>query len=105
MILDYARETGCRTLAFTSRLYAPQEQRADVNLYVYRGEKEEFHTMSSAVAVIDALVLALSDSIQPKAAEELMRLQKLKEKNMAGSYTENKIEKKRRTGADPMSFS
>ena len=80
MILDYARETGCRTLAFTSRLYAPQEQRADVNLYVYRGEKEEFHTMSSAVAVIDALVLALSDSIQPKAAEELMRLQKLKKK-------------------------
>ena len=80
MILDYARETGCRTLAFTSRLYAPQEQRADVNLYVYRGEKEEFHTMSSAVAVIDALVLALSDSIQPKAAEELMRLQKRKKK-------------------------
>ena len=51
-----------------------------MNLYVYRGEKEEFHTMSSAVAVIDALVLALSDSIQPKAAEELMRLQKLKKK-------------------------
>src|SRR5699024_12743754 len=55
-------------------------QRADVNLYVYRGEKEEFHTMSSAVAVIDALVLALSDSMQPKAAEKLMRLQKLKKK-------------------------
>ncbi|WP_281724725.1 MurR/RpiR family transcriptional regulator [Lachnoclostridium phocaeense] len=80
MILDYAREAGCSTLAFTSRLYAPQEQRADVNLYVYRGEKEEFHTMSSAVAVIDALVLALSDSMQPKAAEKLMRLQKLKKK-------------------------
>ena len=80
MILDYAGEAGYNTLAFTSRKYAPKEQRADANLYVYRGEKEEFHTMSSAVAVIDALVLALSDSIQPKAAEELMRLQKLKKK-------------------------
>mgnify|MGYP002224260217 CR=1 FL=1 len=98
MILDYARETGCRTLAFTSRLYAPQEQRADVNLYVYRGEKEEFHTMSSAVAVIDALVLALSDSIQPKAAEELMRLQKLKKKY--GRQLYGKIRLKRREGRE-----
>lgn len=80
MILEYARTAGYRTLAFTSRLYAPQEQRADINLYVYRGEKEEFHSMTAPAAMIDALILALSEKDQGKTAQNLLKIQKLKEK-------------------------
>ena len=80
MILEYARTAGYRTLAFTSRLYAPQEQRADINLYVYRGEKEEFHSMTAPAAMIDALILALSEKDQGDTAQNLLKIQKLKEK-------------------------
>lgn len=79
MILDYAGEAGYNTLAFTSRKYAPKEQRADVNLYVYRGEKKEYHSMTAAVAVVDALVLALSERSKETIAASLIRVQKLKE--------------------------
>ena len=79
MILDYAGEAGYNTLAFTSRKYAPKEQRSDVNLYVYRGEKKEYHSMTAAVAVVDALVLALSERSKETIAASLIRVQKLKE--------------------------
>ena len=79
MILDYAGEAGYNTLAFTSRKYAPKEQRAAVNLYVYRGEKKEYHSMTAAVAVVDALVLALSERSKETIAASLIRVQKLKE--------------------------
>lgn len=80
IILDYARKAGYETLAFTSRRYAPEDQRADTNLYVYRGEKKEYHSMTAAVALVDALVLALSKRSQETSAESLIRLQKLKER-------------------------
>ncbi|HJD29859.1 MAG TPA: MurR/RpiR family transcriptional regulator [Candidatus Blautia avicola] len=80
MILEYAKTAGYITMAFTSRLYAPQEQRADINLYVYRGEKEEFHSMTAPAAMIDALILALSEKDQGDTARNLLKIQKLKEK-------------------------
>ena len=80
MILEYAKTAGYITMAFTSRLYAPQEQRADINLYVYRGEKEEFHSMTAPAAMIDALILALSEKDQGDTAQNLLKIQKLKEK-------------------------
>ncbi len=80
MILEYAKIAGYTTMAFTSRLYAPQEQRADINLYVYRGEKEEFHSMTAPAAMIDALILALSEKDQGDTAQNLLKIQKLKEK-------------------------
>ena len=80
MILEYAKTAGYTTMAFTSRLYAPQDQRADINLYVYRGEKEEFHSMTAPAAMIDALILALSEKDQGDTAQNLLKIQKLKEK-------------------------
>ena len=80
MILEYAKTAGYTTMAFTGRLYAPQDQRADINLYVYRGEKEEFHSMTAPAAMIDALILALSEKDQGDTAQNLLKIQKLKEK-------------------------
>ena len=78
VILDYARTTGCRTLAFTGRTYIPQEERADINLYVYRGEEDEYHSMTSAAAMIDGLVIALTEDLGQLGTERLICLQKLK---------------------------
>lgn len=78
MILDYAKTAGYSTLAFTSRLYAPSDQRADINIYVYRGEKEEYHSMTTAIAMIDAMVLALSEHTSATSAEQLNKVEKLK---------------------------
>ena len=78
IILDYAQTAGYQTLAFTSRLYAPSDQRADINIYVYRGEKEEYHSMTTAVAMIDAMVLALSERMASQSAERLGKVQNLK---------------------------
>lgn len=80
MILDYQRESGCRTLAFTSRLYAPRNERADINLYVYRGDTREYHSMAAPVALLDALVVALSENMGAESAERLSRLHDLKDR-------------------------
>lgn len=78
IILDYAQTAGYQTLAFTSRLYAPSDQRADINIYVYRGEKEEYHSMTTAVAMIDAMVLAISERMASQSVERLGKVQNLK---------------------------
>ena len=79
MILSCAKTAGFRTMAFTSRLYAPAGQQADISLYVYRGGEEEYHSMTAAAAVADALVLAVSEQLKEASARGLVRVQKLKE--------------------------
>lgn len=79
MILSCAKTAGFRTMAFTSRLYAPAGQQADISLYVYRGGEEEYHSMTAAAAVADALVLAVSEQLKEASARSLVRVQKLKE--------------------------
>ena len=63
MILDYQKEAAYHTLAFTSRLYAPAEQKADVQLYIYQGEEREYHSMSAPAAIVDGLAVAMSERI------------------------------------------
>ena len=53
-ILDYQKQAGYRTLAFTSRSYLPEDQRADINLFAYRGEPKEYHSMAAPAALLDA---------------------------------------------------
>lgn len=76
IILDYAGTAGYRTLLFTSR---PEgNTRADVNLYVYRGEEEEFHSSAVSAALADGLVLALTERMQPLSAERMIKVQNVK---------------------------
>lgn len=80
MILVYQKEAGYQTLAFTSRLCAPPDQKAGINLYVYRGEEREYHSMSAPAAVTDALAVALSEKMGSSAAERLGHLHQLKKR-------------------------
>ena len=79
-ILEYRREAGYQTLAFVSRRYIPQEERADLNLFVYRGEEQEYHSSAAAAAVADALVVSLSRRLGAESGKKLDRLQKLKKR-------------------------
>ncbi len=80
MILQQAGESGYMTLAFTSRLYVPAGQRADMNLFVYRGEENEYHSMAAPAAVVDALAVAAAKELGGDAARRLDRLHALKKK-------------------------
>ncbi|RDU24947.1 MurR/RpiR family transcriptional regulator [Anaerosacchariphilus polymeriproducens] len=78
LILDYQKSAGYHTLAFTSRLYVPKEQMANVNLYVYRGEEKEYHSMSAPAAIVDALTLVVSEKIGAKSVDKLREIHVLK---------------------------
>lgn len=80
VILDYSHKAGYQTLSFTSRKFIQKEQQADLNLYVYRGEEMEYHSMCTAIAMIDALVLALAEKMQTLSSERLFQIQELKRK-------------------------
>lgn len=78
VILDYQKRAGYRTLLFTSRAYHDETHRADIHLFVYRGEENEYHSMTAPIAVVDALVLAVSAQIGPAAVDRLEVIRKLK---------------------------
>lgn len=80
IILDYQRQAGYQTLCFTARSYLPKEDSADISLYVYRGEAGEYHSMAAPAAMIDALVLAVSEKLESQTAENLNRIHQLKER-------------------------
>lgn len=79
MILEYSKQVQYQTISFSGRMLLPAEEQADINLHVYRGEKEEYHSMTTAIAVVDALVLAVADEMQEKSKDNLKKVQKLKE--------------------------
>lgn len=67
-------------MLFTGRLYPEKEQQADIRLFVYRGEENEYHSMSAPAAVVDALVIALSAQMGTEAVGKLDAVQRLKER-------------------------
>ncbi len=79
MILRRQREAGYRTLCFTGRLHPPAEERADLNLYVYRGTEKEYHSMTAAAALVDTLVVAASQRLGADGAARLKELHRMKQ--------------------------
>lgn len=80
IILDHQKEAGYQTLAFTGRLCIPRNQKAGINLFVYRGEEKEYHSMSAPAALVDALVVGLSEKAGFSAAKKLGHLHQLKKR-------------------------
>ena len=83
-ILELAPQAGYETVLFTGRAAPGAGPRANWELFVYRGEENEYHSMSAPAALADALVLAVSAKLGPQATERLERLRRLKEQG-AGS--------------------
>ena len=78
MILGYRKEAGYQTLAFISRAFVPEEERADIQLFAYRGEAKEYHSMTAPAALVDALVVAVSEQMGETSIENLSRLYHMK---------------------------
>lgn len=78
VILGQQSQIGYQTLCFTSRLHLPPEERATFQLYVCRGEEREYHSMTAAAALVDALIVALSEQLGGDGAQHLNRLHQMK---------------------------
>ena len=64
--------------SFTSRMFIPDQEKADIQLFVYRGEAREYHAMTGPAALVDALVVAVSEQMGAPSAEKLSGLHRLK---------------------------
>ncbi len=78
VILDRQQQAGYRTILFTSRVWHGEGPRADIELFVYRGDEKEQHSMSSPISVAEALSLALSAQMGDAALARLDEIQQLK---------------------------
>ena len=58
-----------------------REEQADINLYVYRGEEKEYHSMTAAAALVDALIVAISERLGADGAKtNLAAIHRMKKK-------------------------
>lgn len=78
VLLEHSRRAGCRTLAFVSRTCIPPQEQADITLFAYRGEEKEYHSMAAPAALLDALVVAVTQQLGSRATASLQRLNQLK---------------------------
>lgn len=77
----HARSVGARTVLFTGRRLRAAADEADVTLVAYRGEPRGYHSMTSAVALVDALVVAVAGRMGEEVIERLEALRALKRAN------------------------
>lgn len=76
--LEHARRVGAASLLFTGRHLLGADDLADVTIMAYRGEPRGYHSMTSAIALVDALVVAVAGRMDGEALERLDRLKELK---------------------------
>lgn len=80
VILEYSKESRCKTILFTDQLYLEENLKGNVNFYVYRGEVKEYHSMAAPTALIDSLIILLAKKLEQESVDNLSKLYKLKEK-------------------------
>ncbi len=76
--IEHARSVGATSILFSSRSHRGTDARADIELLAYRGEPLEYHSMASAVALVDALVVSVAARLDGAATERLEQLRELK---------------------------
>ena len=79
VILAHSREARYQTLAFVSRTCLAADETADISLFAYRGAEKEYHSMTAPAALLDALIVAVSERLGEKAAEALKTRHRLKQ--------------------------
>lgn len=78
VLLEFARECGCRTLLITDLVVGGMVDQADVALYAARGELWEFHSMVAPVAVIETLIAAVGKQREEQALTNGLELHRLR---------------------------
>lgn len=80
VILDNKKDAGYSTILFSGRIYREKGTGADINLYVCRGDEEEYHSMCAPIAAVEAIVIGVSEKMGARAVEKLDRIKNLKDK-------------------------
>lgn len=83
VILKYREESGYKAILFGSRIYTDSKTSGDINLFIYRGEADEYHSMTAPIAVIDAMIVEIAAKLGNSAVEHLDKLHSLKKKYAA----------------------
>ncbi|WP_296140508.1 MurR/RpiR family transcriptional regulator [uncultured Anaerococcus sp.] len=76
IILDYKKEAKYKVILFTSRLYHDEADSGDINLFAYRGQRNEYHSLTSPIALVDAMIVKVTEL---RGKESLDSLEKIKE--------------------------
>ncbi|PXV93462.1 RpiR family transcriptional regulator [Lachnotalea glycerini] len=80
VLLKHQSIVPYKTILISSRLYNNAELLPTIQLYTYRGEPNEYHSMTAPIALVDALVLMIASRIGENATKDLKQLHSLKEK-------------------------
>lgn len=78
ILLEQSRRAGYRTLAFVGRTCLAEGERADIQLFAYRGGEREYHSMAAPTALLDALVVEVTGRLGTRGARKLKELHELK---------------------------
>ncbi|MDF2594768.1 MAG: hypothetical protein K0R69_1109 [Clostridia bacterium] len=79
VILDYCKKSNYPLMLFTDMLYNEPGQLGDITLYVDRGSANEYHSMSSPIALIDALIVQFAQRSEETSLDKLSKLYQLKQ--------------------------
>lgn len=60
ILLRHARNVHYKTMLFTDLLASPEIAQADMLLYSYRGEPNEYHSMVAPMTLLDLLIMKLT---------------------------------------------
>lgn len=80
LVLDYAKEVGCKVIMITDTLDTIIGDKADVILAAKRGPVAEFHSLVVPMTIINALLLTIADQQQEKILPVLDKLDSLRER-------------------------
>lgn len=80
VILDYSKERKYKTILFTDLFVSKMLDMCHISLYCCRGGNYEFHSMVSAMALVDCLIVNIAMEIGDTALRNLEDLSKLREK-------------------------
>lgn len=63
ILLSYGRQTGCCSILFTDIMAHEALSMADLILYSYRGEPNDYHSMAAPVILADMLIMKIIQSM------------------------------------------
>ncbi len=79
VILSYAKEHHITTLLFSDQLYYESHEPTLHHFYVSRGLPDTYHSLTTAIALIDAFIVEVSQLAPEAYQEKLQQLHTLKE--------------------------
>ncbi|MEA4848506.1 MAG: MurR/RpiR family transcriptional regulator [Clostridiaceae bacterium] len=78
VILDFAKKKNCTTILITDLLVSEMIEKSDIVLYTARGELWEFHSMVAPLALVETLIVGVSQKNEKKSLSKLKDLHQLR---------------------------